>query len=63
MDIRYIKYVHPKEKYYKSREEKVEDGSKLNVLSHPEFWDIRFDSHWTFCFPSNIRLPIQGWKI
>ncbi|NDI35799.1 class III lanthionine synthetase LanKC [Chengkuizengella sediminis] len=63
MDMRYIKYVFPKEKYYKSPEEKVEDESKFNVPSHPEFWETRFNSHWTYCFPSNNRLPIQGWKI
>ncbi|MFS1511605.1 class III lanthionine synthetase LanKC [Chengkuizengella sp. SCS-71B] len=63
MDLRYIKYVFPKEKYYKTPEENLEDDSKLNVPSHPESWEIRLNSHWTYYFPTNIKLPIQGWKI
>ncbi|NBI30236.1 class III lanthionine synthetase LanKC [Chengkuizengella marina] len=63
MDMRYIKYVFPNEKYYESPEEKVENESKFNVSSLPEFWETRCDSHWTYYSPPNIKLPIQGWKI
>lgn len=62
MDMRYLRYVKPGEKYYVLPKEKAE-ASELNVSNKPEEWEATSDGHWTYLIKPNIKLPIQGWKI
>ncbi|MDF2013893.1 class III lanthionine synthetase LanKC [Priestia megaterium] len=62
MDMRYLRYVTPGEKYYQPPQKKA-DESALKVSTVPNSWRKKADDHWTYYFPSNIILPIQGWKI
>lgn len=62
MDMRYLRYVTPGEKYYQPPEKKANE-SVLKVSNIPTSWKEKKDDHWTYYFPSNTILPIQGWKI
>ncbi|MBE1556951.1 class III lanthionine synthetase LanKC [Sporosarcina limicola] len=56
-----MKYIHGDKKYY--RPSKSINTINLVVSDIPEDWETRSDDHWTYCFPANASLPIQGWKI
>jgi serine/threonine protein kinase len=62
MDMRYLKYVISSEKYYEPPKAKAEE-TQFSTPIVPEDWQIKWDSHWTYCVPNNIKLPPQGWKI
>lgn len=62
MDMRYLKYVVPNEKYYELPKEKA-DESKFHEPRLPENWVIQHDEHWSYCLHNNVSLPQQGWKI
>ncbi|MEW5593638.1 class III lanthionine synthetase LanKC [Peribacillus frigoritolerans] len=62
MDMRYLRYVTPGEKYYQPPKKKA-DESVLKISDMPKSWKKKADDHWTYYFPNNIILPIQGWKI
>ncbi|MED2039132.1 class III lanthionine synthetase LanKC [Bacillus wiedmannii] len=62
MDMRYLRYVIPNERYYELPKVKAEE-SKLNLPSLPELWETRSDGHWTYYLRPDVILPIQGWKI
>lgn len=62
MDMRYLRYVKPGEKYYVLPTEKAE-ASELKVTNKPEGWQSSADSHWTYLVKPGTELPIQGWKI
>lgn len=62
MDLRYLKYVVPNEKYYVPPNEKANE-TKFILPSLPQHWILKSDEHWTYCLLNNISLPNQGWKI
>jgi len=62
MDMRYLRYVKPGEKYYVPPEGRSDD-SILNVSSIPLDWKIHSDDHWVYYFKPGTILPMQGWKI
>lgn len=62
MDMRYLRYVIPGERYYEPPKKRTDD-STLYVPDRPKKWTIHSDDHWVFYLKSDIILPIQGWKI
>lgn len=64
MDMRYIRYLVPGEKYYRQSKEKMK-ASEFKTSKLPSDWEKQIDTygHWLYCFKKNSVLPIQGWKI
>jgi serine/threonine protein kinase len=62
MDMRYLRYVIPNERYYEPPKVKAEE-SKLKLPPLPELWETKSDDHWTYYFKPDVILPFQGWKI
>ncbi|UOQ49760.1 class III lanthionine synthetase LanKC [Gracilibacillus caseinilyticus] len=62
MDMRYLRYVLPGERYYEPPKIRAED-STLCVSTIPEGWRTQSDDHWVYYVKPNSTLPIQGWKI
>lgn len=64
MDMRYVRYLAPDERYYKQPMKKMKE-SEFILRGMPEEWDIKVDSygHWAYCFKKASVLPVQGWKV
>lgn len=64
MDMRYVRYLAPDERYYKQPIKKMKE-SEFILRGMPEEWDIKVDSygHWAYCFKKASVLPVQGWKV
>ena len=62
MDMRYVQFINPKEKYYEPPLEKAAE-SALEILDVPLNWFKSSDNHWTYYSNLDSVLPIQGWKI
>lgn len=62
MDMRYVQFINPIEKYYEPPLEKVAE-SALKISDAPSNWVKSSDNHWTYFLKIGSDLPIQGWKI
>lgn len=64
MDMRYLRYVSPKEYYYVPPYTKIQESA----LKTPEGlgdWENETDAanHWRYFYKKGMQIPKQGWKI
>lgn len=62
MDMRYLRYVIPEERYYELPKKRTDD-STFYVPAKPKEWTTHSDNHWVFYLKPGTVLPVQGWKI